>query len=185
MKRISILFALIICTLGAVELQGRIGMGLGFAPDGVEYFMGEPIALPIVDIGVTKYGLSPSMAIEPIVQFTMISVGDGGSVTSTKIKFFGLFDFLLKGHKKTNIYGKAGLGLGMSSTGVTDQETEISFELPFGFGLEHFCSEHFSINLCAMSGLKYVSNPANEEGSYLALKLGNDKPFAFYLLWYY
>jgi hypothetical protein len=57
---------------------------------------------------------------------------------------------------------------------------EIGFSLPFGFGLEHFISDHFSLNLAALSGFSFSS-----ASSQMEVKLGNDKPFAFYLLWYY
>lgn len=181
MKKILIGLVVTVMMLGAVSLDGKIGMGLGFAPDGdIDGF-----SIPIIDIAVTRYGLSPTRAIEPIFQFTMKSMGDGADVTSTGVKLSGLLNFLLRGHKKTNIYGKIGLGFGFSSSGITGAETEITFELPFGFGIEHFCSEHFSINLAAISGFRYISNPQYMEGSDLTLKLGNDKPFAFYLLWYY
>jgi len=181
MKKLIVGIAAIVAMVSAVDLDGKIGMGLGWAPDGEEIVTG--IEFPVVDIAVTRYGLSPTMAIEPIIQFTMYNESDGASETDTDIKFAGLLNFLVKGHNKTNIYGKGGLGFGISS--VEGGETEIVFELPFGFGLEHFCSEHFSINLAALSGFRYVSNPDNVSGSTIQIKLGNDKPFAFYLLWYY
>jgi len=179
MKKLLIALVIAVVSLGAVDLNGKIGMGLGFAPDGEI----EGIHLPVIDIAVTRYGLSPTMAIEPIFQFTMQSVGNGDTETYTNIKLAGLINHIMMGHQKTNVYLKGGLGLGIASSDAP--ETEISFELPFGFGLEHFVSEHFSINLAAISGFKYISNPQGYEGSNLVIKLGNDKPFAFYLLWYY
>ena len=180
MKKIWIgLFACVII-LSAVDLEGKIGMGLGFSPDTYQESGGLGLSLPIIDIAVTKIGLSPKMAIEPIIQFTL----KGAGATSVHVALSGLGDFLVKGHNKTNLYGKAGLGFMINSPGG-GAETTFGFNLPFGFGLEHFVSENFSINLTALSGITFISNPTTGGDSYLEFKLGNEKPFAFYLLWYY
>ncbi len=178
MKRIIIALFLIVVTLGAKDLYGMIGMGLGFSPDVYQESGEYGFGFPIIDIAVTKIGMSPTMAIEPIGQFTLAS--DGGTEVHFLLSVLG--DFLLKGHSKTNIYAKAGLGF-VINTG--DPETMFGFNLPFGFGLEHFVSDQFSINLSALSGFTYISNSNNQSGSNLEFKLGNEKPFAFYLLWYY
>jgi hypothetical protein len=164
--------------LSAVDLEGNIGMGLGFSPD--TYLQGSAYGFPVIDIAVTRIGLGPKLAIEPIAQFTWVSDGVDGVYFDLSV----LGNFLLRGHKKTNLYGKAGLGF-LIDDRYTD--TMFGFNLPFGFGIEHFASDHFSINLTALSGLTYISNPPPPAmtDSHFELKLGNEKPFAFYLLWYY
>jgi len=177
MRKFLILFVGAVVLLQAHNLAGKIGMGLGFSPD--TYLQGSAWGFPVIDIAVTKIGLKPALALEPILQFTY--TGDGAS--GVYFALSGLANFLMKGHSKTNIYGKLGLGF-LIDTRPTD--TEFGFTLPFGFGLEHFVSEHFSINLAAMSGFTYISNPPpTYSGDNFEFRLGNEKPFAFYLLWYY
>ena len=170
---LAILLLASVGLLNAVDLDGRIGMGLGWSPQSTN--VGGLIVLPVTDIAVTRIGLSPSLAVEPIFQFTFDS---GDSLDYLLFKLSALGNFLMKGHAKTNLYAKAGLGIAMDKYGGGDME--FAFNLPFGFGLEHFCSEHFSINLAALSGFSFSS-----AGSLMEIKLGNDKPFAFYLMWYY
>ena len=176
MKKLVLVVLVTFAMVSAVNLNGKIGMGLGFSPD--TYQEGNVLGFPVIDIAVTKIGLKPRMAIEPIIQFTLS--GDGDS--DIYFALSGLGNFLVKGHNKTNLYTKLGLGFVLDTS---DPETMFGFSLPFGIGLEHFASEHFSINLAAMSGFTYISNPQNVDGSYYELKLGNKKPFTFYLLWYY
>lgn len=159
--------------LSAVDLDGRIGMGIGWSPEATN--VGGLFTLPVTDIAVTRIGLGPKLAVEPIFQFTFDT---GDSLKYLLFKLYGLGNFLIKGHAKTNFYAKAGLGLSMDKVGSGDMN--VAFHLPFGFGIEHFCSEHFSINLAALSGFAFSS-----AGSQMEVKIGNDKPFAFYLLWYY
>ncbi len=176
MRKFLILLVGIVILLQAHDLEGKIGMGLGFSPD--TYLEGSAWGFPVIDIAVTKIGLKPKLALEPIVQFSL--AGNGASNVYFALSALG--NFLLKGHNKTNLYGKLGIGFKIDTS---DPETMFGFNLPFGFGLEHFVSEHFSINLSALSGFTYISNPQNVSGSYYEFKLGNEKPFAFYLLWYY
>jgi hypothetical protein len=84
----------------------------------------------------------------------------------------------MKGNSTTNLYAKVGLGISLNKAG--DADAAIGFGLPFGFGIEHFCGDHFSINLAALSGIYFVTEPSSFQ-----VRLGNDKPFAFYVLWYY
>jgi hypothetical protein len=154
-------------------MDGKIGMGLGWSPQNTN--LGGLFVLPVTDIAVTRYALSSSMILEPIFQFTFDS---GDSLDYLLFKLSALGNFLMKGHEKTNLYAKAGLGIVMDKYGSGDME--FAFQLPFGFGLEHFVSDHFSINLAALSGFTFSS-----AGSQMEVKLGNDKPFAFYLMWYY
>lgn len=185
MKYVFIGLTAMTAMLGAVNLEGRVGMGLGFSPDTYLEGAGAAIGIPIIDLAVTKLGLNPKISLEPLLQFSMTSIGNGTSVTQTTFKIQGLADYLVKGHSKTNLYGKFGLGLLFFSPGG-GANSEVGFNLPFGVGLEHFLSDHFSVNLAALSGITFISNPpiAGAE-SYMNFKLGNDKPFAFYLLWYY
>jgi len=182
MKRGAIALIMLIAMLGAYDLSGRIGMGLGFTPDVyLESGAGGLITLPVIDLAVTRIGMNPNLALEPIFQFTLKNANDNTSVT---LSLSALGNFLMKGHQKTNLYAKAGLGFMLYSPGG-GAETEFGFNLPFGFGLEHFVSEHFSLNLAALSGFTFISNPPGGGDSYMEVKLGNAKPFAFYLVWYY
>jgi hypothetical protein len=176
MKKFIVFLLSAVVMLVAVDLDGKIGMGLGFSPD--TYLEGSALGLPVIDIAVTKIGLKPHLAVEPIAQFTLS--GNGG--TDIYFALSALGNWIIRGHRKTNLYAKLGLGFMLDTS---DPETMFGFNLPFGFGLEHFVSEHFSLNLSALSGFTYISNPQNTSGSHYELKLGNQKPFAFYLLWYY
>jgi hypothetical protein len=171
---LAILLLASVGLLNAVDLNGRIGMGMGWSPDG-QTTIGTSV-FPLADIAVTRIGLSEKLSVEPIFQFTLSNANDA---TGYYFKLYGLGNFLLKGHSKTNLYAKAGLGFTMDKPAGVDEST-ISFGLPFGFGIEHFCSEHFSINLAAHSGIFFVTEPSSFQ-----VRLGNDKPFAFYLMWYY
>jgi hypothetical protein len=163
-----------------VSLDGRIGMGIGLSPD--TYFESAALGLPlpVIDMAATRIGLNPKLSVEPILLFDMVDYGD----TEMKLGLSILCNFLMKGHQKTNLYTKAGIGFVLDSPAGAG-ETQFGFNLPFGFGLEHFVSEHFSLNLSALSGITFISNYGHGTESLMELKLGNAKPFAFYLLWYY
>jgi len=184
MKKILIALIAAVTIASAVDLSGRIGMGLGFAPDiysgipDTTFFGLFDLGLGSVDIAVTRFGLNEKWSVEPIVQLMF----DGNGSDGVNFALTGVGNMLLKGHSKTNIYAKVGLGFMLDTHGA---ETEFGFQLPFGFGLEHFFNNHFSINLAAMSGFNYISNPYGFDGSYYSVKVGNEKPFAIYLLWYY
>jgi hypothetical protein len=181
MKRGAIALIIFITTISAFDLTGCIGMGLGFSPDVYQESTSELITLPVVDLAVTRIGLNPKLTLEPIFQFTLKNANDN---TIIDFALSALGNFLMKGHQKTNLYAKAGLGLMIHSPGG-NVDSEFGFNLPFGFGLEHFVSEHFSLNLAALSGFTFISNPPGGGDSYIEVKLGNAKPFAFYMVWYY
>lgn len=184
MQKILITFLVALTMAGAVDLTGRIGMGLGFAPD---IYSGIPdttlwglfdLGFGSTDVAVTRFGLNEKWSVEPMVQLAF----DGNGSDGVRFGLSGLGNMLLKGHSKTNLYAKIGLGFIMDTHGA---ETEFGFQVPFGLGLEHFFNNHFSINLAALSGFVYISNPRGYDGSYYSLHVGNEKPFAIYLLWYY
>jgi|UniRef100_A0A7V3VTE0 hypothetical protein len=177
------IFALlsIIALVCGFDMTGRIGMGLGFSPDVYQESANELIALSVVDLAVTRIGLNSKLVIEPVFQFTLKNAMDNTNVYFT---ISGLGNFVMKGHQKTNLYAKAGLGFMLFSPGG-GEETIFGFNLPFGFGLEHFVSEHFSLNLAALSGFTFISNPPEGGDTYMEVKFGNAKPFAFYMVWYY
>lgn len=181
MKRCLLALVGLIAVVGAVNLDGRLGMGVGMSPDA--YLESAALGLPVavIDIAVTKIGMNPKMSLEPIFQFTLQSAND---ITSTYFDLSVLADLLMKGHSKTNVYAKIGLGFQMLSPGG-GADSEFGFNLPFGFGLEHFISEHCSINLSALSGFTFLNYAPGGGDSYFNIKLGNEKPFALYVLWYY
>ncbi len=181
MKKGAIALFALIAILGAYDLTGRIGMGLGFTPDTYLESSTGTFALPVIDLAVTRIGMNPKLVLEPIFQFTLKNANDN---TSMNFALSALGNFLFKGHQKTNLYAKAGIGFMLYAPGG-NADTEFGFNLPFGFGLEHFVSEHFSLNLAALSGFTFISNPPVAGDSYMEVKLGNAKPFAFYLVWYY
>ncbi|MEO0095768.1 MAG: hypothetical protein ABIL46_01080 [candidate division WOR-3 bacterium] len=181
MKKGAIAVLSIIALLSAFDLSGRIGMGLGFTPDVYLESENGIITLPVIDLAVTRIGLKPNLSLEPIFQFNLRNANDN---TSVGFALSGLANYLIKGHQKTNLYAKVGFGFMLYSPGG-GADSEFGFNLPFGFGLEHFVSEHFSLNLAALSGFTFISNPPVGGDSYMEVKIGNAKPFAFYLLWYY
>ncbi|MEO0123335.1 MAG: hypothetical protein ABIL69_04955 [candidate division WOR-3 bacterium] len=181
MKKGAIALLSFIVLVSAYNLSGRIGMGLGFTPDVYQESANELITLPVIDLAVTRYGLNPNLILEPTFQFTLRNANDR---TSINLVMNGLVNFLIKGHQKTNLYGKAGFGFLLFSPGG-GADSEFGFNLPFGFGLEHFVSEHFSLNLAALSGFTFISNPPEGGDTYMEVKIGNAKPFAFYMVWYY
>ncbi len=184
MKKILIAITVTLVMAGAVDLDGRIGMGLGFAPDiysgipDTSFFGLFDLGFGSVDIAVTRFGLNEKWSLEPIAQLMFDGNGEG----AIRLYIAGLGNMLLKGHSKTNLYGKIGFGFMLDTHGSED---EFGIQLPFGFGLEHFINNHFSINLAALSGFNYISHPRGGLGSYYSLRLGNEKPFAIYVLWYY
>uniref|UniRef100_A0A7C6EFY9 Outer membrane protein beta-barrel domain-containing protein n=1 Tax=candidate division WOR-3 bacterium TaxID=2052148 RepID=A0A7C6EFY9_UNCW3 len=181
MKKGAIALLSIIVMVCGFDLTGRIGMGLGFSPDVYQESSNELITLPVIDLAVTRIGLNSKFAVEPIFQFTLRNANDR---TSINLAVSGLGNFLMKGHQKTNLYAKAGFGFMLFSPGG-GADTEFGFNLPFGFGLEHFVSEHFSLNLAALSGFTFISNPPAGGDTYMEVRIGNAKPFAFYMVWYY
>lgn len=173
MKKILLVVALAFSVAVAVDLDGRIGMGLGWSPS--REAVGE-FVLPVTDIAVTRIGLGPKLSVEPIFQFTMSDF----EAIDMRFKLYCLANMLFKGHSKTNVYLKGGLGFGMTDfEGGGDALVEIG--VPFGFGLEYFCGEHWSVNFSSLSGLQLMSRGDSE----VEIKLGNDKPFAFFFLFYY
>ncbi len=181
MRKGAIAILSVIALVSAYDLTGRIGMGLGVTPDVYQEAANEFIQIPVIDLAVTRIGLKSNLVLEPIFQFTLRNANDN---TSVNLAMAGLANFLFKGHQKTNLYGKAGLGFLFYSPGG-GADSEFGFNLPFGFGLEHFISEHFSLNLSALSGFTFISNPPAGGDSYMEVKFGNAKPFAFYMVWYY
>jgi len=173
MKKILLVVALAFSVGVAVDLDGRIGMGLGWSPSQTDI---GGILLPVTDIAVTRIGLGPKLSVEPVFQFTM-SDFEG---VDMHFRLYCLANMLFKGHEKTNVYLKGGLGFGMTDyTGGGDALIEVA--VPFGFGLEYFCGEHWSVNFSSLSGLVLQSQGESE----VEIKLGNDKPFAFFFLFYY
>jgi len=173
MKKILLVAALAISLGVAVDLDGRIGMGLGWSPSQTDV---GGILLPVTDIAVTRIGLGPKLSVEPIFQFTTSDM-EG---IDMYFKLYCLGNYVFKSHSKTNVYLKGGLGFSLlDETGGGD--ALVTFGVPFGFGLEYFCGEHWSVNFASLSGLQIAS----QGGTQTEIKFGNDKPFAFYFLFYY
>ncbi len=173
-KLIPLLLILLISTALAVDMKGKIGMGVGWNS-------GIPGGGVFPNTAVTKLGLGERMILEPVFGFTLISESSGGSSEQTTHFFLmALFDYTFLSHEKTNIYGKAGLKFGFYNPpfGISTNE----FGLPVGVGLEHFVSEHFSIDLNTISGLTFTSYEGGGSRTIISL---NNQIFVLGLVWYY
>jgi hypothetical protein len=159
----------------AKSMEGSLGMGIGWNN-------GASLLNP--NAYVTKIGLSSNLAIEPEFYLSAQKSGImGGAYTEYGISL--LLDIIMKEHEKTNVYFKGGLVLDVDNPPTTNATTNWGFA--FGFGIEHFISDFFAIDLSALSS--YVVTSYGEE-----LPEDASNPYNFYLgngnlrigaLWYY
>lgn len=167
--------------INAKSLQGSMGLGIGWTPAA---YMREGLTFPTPDYVITKFGFSDNLIFEPTFGFNYLSISNDTSDSGSRLGLQFLFDYLFRGHKKTNIYLKGGLGFMVDSPLFDDPySSAFSIGMIFGFGIEHFVSDYFSIGLDALSGFSYMS--VNEpDGSITSFNLGNNQLF-LYLMWYY
>ena len=91
----------------------------------------------------------------------------------------------MKEHEKTNVYFKSGISLTVDNPPTTRANT--IFGLAFGFGIEHFISDYFSIDLSALSSYavtSYGEELPEEASSPYDFYLGNGN-IRISVLWYY
>jgi hypothetical protein len=155
-------------------MDGSLGMGIGWSG-------GASLLNP--NTYVTKIGISSSLVLEPELYLSAARGTSDNVYTEYGLSL--LLDFLMKEHEKTNVYFKCGVSLTVDNPPSTRADTYFGFA--FGFGIEHFISDYFSVDLSALS-------------SYIITSYGEDlppdatSPYTFYLgngnlrisvLWYY
>ncbi len=164
MKKIIILFILLLSISFAFDMAGKIGMGIG-----TERF-GDLLKPSLFSL---RIGLLPELVLEPYLDISSLKLTvkypKSGEVEEKEFdtiftnKGIGLEVFYaLKSEKKTNLYGILGLSLGRLEikyeTKIKEEKTTYFipinyWRLPFGVGGEYFLNEHFSINLNMKMGL--------------------------------
>ncbi|MEO0233068.1 MAG: DUF2715 domain-containing protein [candidate division WOR-3 bacterium] len=180
MKKILVVVVCIVGLLSAKNLKGSFGMGIGWSP--LAYVSTRDFPTP--DFVITKIGVSDKIIIEPLIGFDFTSYSNGASESGSLIQLQGILGYIFREHKKTNIYLKGGIGFMVESPpGDTPYSSAFGIGIPFGFGLEHFFSDYFSINLDAFSGFSFI-NINDPDGSETSFSLGNHKIFIS-LMWYY
>ncbi len=181
MFRLSLVVLVLTCaTASAVSMNGKFGMGVGWTSAGLA-----------PSYAVTKIGLGERLALEPTLRISTGSVtyGDSGGSGSSNSYDFGataIFAHALMAHEKTNVYAKAGFGFDVSRVS-SSSSLHASVVVPFGFGLEHFVSEHFSVDLNARMGVQFnVSKPpyGSSTQTRMNLYIGNEAVSAG-LMWYH
>ncbi|MEO0099545.1 MAG: DUF2715 domain-containing protein [candidate division WOR-3 bacterium] len=171
---IGILTFFFLSTAWAVDLKGKIGFGAGWlipAPQD-EYGLGLGLLSP--NVVTTRIGLSSRIVIEP--NFQILSVANDEKASAFILR--GLFDYAFLEHEKTNISPKIGFEFATSSEGGATLFS--GFGLPLGIGLEHWLSEHFSIDLTTISGIYFQTEPHKAT----TFTLGNTA-LTVCLIWYY
>ncbi len=158
----------------ARSMEGSLGMGIGWTN-------GSSLLNP--NTYITKIGISPTFALEPELYLSAVRGTSGNAYTEYGLSL--LLDFIMKEHEKTNVYFKGGLSLEVDNPPTARANTFWGFA--FGFGIEHFISDYFSIDLSALSS--YTVTSYGEE-----LPEEASSPYNFYLgngnirisaLWYY
>uniref|UniRef100_A0A7C6AA19 Outer membrane protein beta-barrel domain-containing protein n=1 Tax=candidate division WOR-3 bacterium TaxID=2052148 RepID=A0A7C6AA19_UNCW3 len=137
-KLIPLFLMLVISTALAVDMKGKIGMGVGWTVNS-EIFAPNAV--------ITKYGLGENLVLEPSLTFSYNKNGEGSYLFDLKL----LFAYALMAHEKTNLYAKAGISFGMQKT-----PKMTSFGIPLGLGLEHFLSDHFAVDVNHVMGFAYT-----------------------------
>jgi hypothetical protein len=170
MRRLMVLYlALALSTAFGVDMRHRFGMG-------VAWTTGQSGLAPID--GLMKYGLSEWIVLEPTLHLTTTTTYTDGRSTYD-LSVAAVLAYVVRANARTNVYAKAGLGF--ASRMPDNEEYTSSLLVPLGLGLEHFVSDHFSVDLDARMGLVstwgYGDQPTD-------LTLGN-KVLGAGLLWYY
>ncbi len=176
MKRFLLVVAVLVSLSSfAKSMEGNLGMGIGWSN-------GASLLNP--NTYVTKIGMGSNWVLEPELYLSAEKTGlYGGAYTEYGVSV--LIDYIMKGHEKTNVYFKGGLGLDVDNPPTTRANT--IFGLSFGFGIEHFISDYFSIDLSALSSYAVTSFgeelPEDATGPY-DFYLGNGN-IRISVLWYY
>jgi len=148
MKKLFPLFLILaVSMVFAVDMKDKMGIGVG-------WMVGSETFAP--NVVILKKALGEKLVLEPVLNFWYTKNGDANYNFDLQV----LFAYAIKAHEKTNFYAKAGISFGMMKTPKIT-----SFGIPLGLGLEHFISEHFSVDLNHVMGFgytKYDDDDSNE-----------------------
>jgi hypothetical protein len=174
MKKLFLLFLIVgLSTTFAVDMKGKIGMGVGWT-------MGTTGFKP--DYAITKIGISSNSVLEPTLYY--YSIEEPTLLFPTRVTHLYLslvFATAIKAHEKTNLYSKFGFEFGYDKPATGSSVTAIG--TPIGFGLEHFISEHFAVDLNAIMVDLYISSGDN--GFNVNMFILSNKAINAGLVWYY
>jgi hypothetical protein len=191
--------AIIAGTASAVDMNGKIGFGVGSAG-------GNSILIPSninMDIGITK-----SIIIEPTLIFgTYISdlkldslspTSDSVKRTTTDIQLGCRALFTLLNKEKSNFYVTGGFLIGMpkyvyedySANPDKDTQSEMDYAIFLGLALEHFVTSNFSVRIISeggYSGSTYTEENKDSKKQYdkgiSDIVIGNTN-FGIFFNWY-
>lgn len=174
MKKLFPLFLILTLSIVfAVDMSGKFGMGVGWTV-GSEGF-GPHYA-------TTKFGLGEKLVLEPTLHFSYTSYSsEGVDDYEYNLDLAVLFAYALMAQEKTNLYGKAGIGFGLSVPTMDGGISTTFFGIPLRLGFEHFMSEHFAVDLNAKMGLNFNKTGDTETTNFT---LSNQAITAGFV-WYY
>lgn len=176
-----------------VNLKGKFGMGPRWW------------GLPFISLATTRYGLTSKISIEPSLGYyrwiteyeskyhyedTTYSYSD--TLRLSLVLVAGLTNYTLRGNPKSNVYVRVG---GIVGTGTWEclrykiTNKIFGWGLVIGYGLEHFVSNHFAINVGVLSCLwvikdEYIAEAFAFKAKSSGLMFGNQL-LDFTLMWYY
>ncbi|MEO0091043.1 MAG: hypothetical protein ABIK77_06695 [candidate division WOR-3 bacterium] len=168
MKKIIILFILLLSISFAVDMAGKVGMGIGTKR------FGDLLKPTIFSL---RIGVLSELVLEPWLDISSLKFTVNypkteeleereydTSFTNKGIGLEGLY--ALKSEKKTNLYGILGIYLGrieIKYESKTKEEKTSNFAfinywgIPLGIGGEYFLNNHFSVNLNMKIGFMKAS----------------------------
>jgi opacity protein-like surface antigen len=166
-KLIPLFIILAVSMVFAVDMNGKMGVGAG-------WMVGSSTFAP--NVVILKCGLGEKLVLEPVLNFSFSSIGDGTSTSNYNFDIQALFAYAIKANEKANFYAKAGISFGMEKTPKIT-----SFGIPLGLGLEYFISDNFSVDLNHVMGFGYTKYDEGKTMNFTitttALNVG--------LVWYY
>lgn len=169
MKKISLIFIILISLSFAVDMSGKFGMGIGTTR------FGDLLKPSLFSL---RIGLLPELVLEPYLDISQIrfTVKYPKTDTLEKREYDTIFTnkgiglealYAWKSEKRTNLYGILGIYLGRIETKYVSKvkeekatkSTPIDYwAIPLGIGGEYFFNDHFSINLNMKFGFMKASS---------------------------
>jgi len=165
-------------TAMAKNMSEKFGMGIGWTGD----MLTAATGMIMPNTGTVRIGLTSSIVIEPLAGLTFLTISNGDSETSSLIAFTPTVNLAFLSHDKTNVYGKTGLSFSLYSPGSGAPSTTF-FGLNLGLGLEHFVSDHFTINLSTLSG--FSNKSVGGGGGSITILSISDQIVNIGFVWYY
>jgi hypothetical protein len=160
---------------------------------------------PFFPIATTRYGISAKISLEPLLGYYTwtedyesereeedTTYSYSSREKSSLFLIGGLTNYALRGNAKSNVYMRIGViiatGTWESSSSRTSSKT-FGYGLLLGYGLEHFISKHFAINMGVLSCLwlyrdEYIGRTFTSKKTSSGLIFGNQL-LDFTLIWYY